>query len=261
MVVRTADTAGVPYDTAAAFAELSRIPVASQPLGATLGRVARLALETLRGVAAASVTLVQPRGLVTMAATAPLAADLDAGQYRAGAGPCVDAALRGHAVAVVDAGDEHAAGDFVALARRHGVTGVLCVGMPVGHRVSGSLNLYRTVEGAFDSVARELARAFAGCAAGAVVTAAAAEQSADTARHLRLAMASRAVIEQAKGVLLARHGCSPEDAFERLAAESQRTNRKLRDVARDVVAGAHRPAPDPAPPPAPLRERAGTGRP
>jgi GAF domain-containing protein len=260
MVVRTRDPGGAQRDTATAFAELSRIPVGSQPLAATLGLITRLAVESLRGVAAASVTLVQSGALVTVGATGPLAADLDSEQYDAGSGPCVDAALRGDTVTVVTAGDGQVFGDFVAVARRHGVTGVLAVGLHLGQRVRGSLNLYRTGDGGFDGVTREVARALAGCAAGAVVTAAAAERSAETARHLRQALASRAVIEQAKGVLLARHGCSPEDAFEWLAAESQRTNRKLRDVARDVVTGARQEAPDedPAPLPASVEQPAGT---
>jgi two-component system, response regulator / RNA-binding antiterminator len=56
--------------------------------------------------------------------------------------------------------------------------------------------------------------------------------------HLRAALASRPVIDQAKGILIATHGCSPEDAFDMLCAASQRSNRKLRDIARDVVRSA-----------------------
>ncbi|MFG1929017.1 ANTAR domain-containing protein [Cryptosporangium sp. NPDC048952] len=51
-------------------------------------------------------------------------------------------------------------------------------------------------------------------------------------------MASRAVIEQAKGIMIAQHGCSPDDAFTRLTKLSQHANRKLRDVAADLVAQA-----------------------
>jgi len=48
-------------------------------------------------------------------------------------------------------------------------------------------------------------------------------------------MQSRAVIEQAKGVLAGRLHCSPEDAFQHLVKESQHSNRKLRDLAAEVV--------------------------
>jgi PAS domain S-box-containing protein len=58
------------------------------------------------------------------------------------------------------------------------------------------------------------------------------------ADQMRQAMESRAVIEQAKGMLIAAHGCTPEEAFQLLSESSQRTNRKLRDIARAMVQGA-----------------------
>ena len=48
-------------------------------------------------------------------------------------------------------------------------------------------------------------------------------------------MASRAEIEQAKGILMAQSGVSADEAFRVLSRASQRENRKLRDIARDIV--------------------------
>ena len=53
--------------------------------------------------------------------------------------------------------------------------------------------------------------------------------------QLRSALTSRATIDQAKGILMAEHGCSPEEAFSRLVKMSQDTNVRLRDVARAIV--------------------------
>jgi len=53
--------------------------------------------------------------------------------------------------------------------------------------------------------------------------------------QLREALASRDVIGQAKGILMAREVCTPDEAFDILRRGSQRTNRKLRDVAQDLV--------------------------
>jgi AmiR/NasT family two-component response regulator len=53
---------------------------------------------------------------------------------------------------------------------------------------------------------------------------------------LREAMRNRAVIEQAKGVLAARHGIDPDAAFDRLRGESQRCNVRLAELAAAVVA-------------------------
>ena len=53
--------------------------------------------------------------------------------------------------------------------------------------------------------------------------------------NLHLALTSQPVIEQAKGILMARHNCGPDQAFRLLAQASQRQNRKLRDIAAAVV--------------------------
>ncbi|MEV8610122.1 ANTAR domain-containing protein [Amycolatopsis sp. NPDC051373] len=53
--------------------------------------------------------------------------------------------------------------------------------------------------------------------------------------QLRAALRSRAPIEQAKGMLMERHSCGPDEAFDALRAISQDTNTKLRDVARTIV--------------------------
>lgn len=65
------------------------------------------------------------------------------------------------------------------------------------------------------------------------------------ARNLREAFASRAVIEQAKGMIMAQHRCDAQQAFRMLVAASQASNRKLRDLAAQLVAAAPR-AKDPA---------------
>jgi AmiR/NasT family two-component response regulator len=64
------------------------------------------------------------------------------------------------------------------------------------------------------------------------------EECQDTVDHLRAALRTRPVIDQARGILIAAHGCTPEEAFAMLAEASQRDNRKLRDVAAAVVENA-----------------------
>ncbi|MGY1829338.1 ANTAR domain-containing protein [Geodermatophilus sp. SYSU D01180] len=223
-----------------ALLELSRVEPDPWSLTVPLTRVAELAVASLAGTAEASVTLVHPAGAVTVGVTGPVAAELDERQYDAGSGPCTDAAASGSTVTVPDTATEARYRDLAALARRRGVTGVLAVGMPIDHRVVGSLNLYRTDGGAFDAAGREAARTFARFAAGAVVHAAAHAGAEELSRQLRRAMRSRAVIEQAKGVLMGRHGCTADEAFAILASRSQRRDRKLREVAAELVASVQR---------------------
>jgi AmiR/NasT family two-component response regulator len=74
-------------------------------------------------------------------------------------------------------------------------------------------------------------------AAGAAITNARRwQQSRETITQLEQALTSRAEIDEAKGVLMALHGCSAEDAFDRLVRESQRRNLKVRDIATELLA-------------------------
>ena len=57
----------------------------------------------------------------------------------------------------------------------------------------------------------------------------------DEVQDLRAALRTRPVIEQAKGILMADRGCTPDEAFEMLSAASQRENRKIRDIAQAMV--------------------------
>lgn len=56
--------------------------------------------------------------------------------------------------------------------------------------------------------------------------------------QLRAAMASRAAIEQAKGILMLLTGCTDQVAFDLLSHISGHTHRKLRDVAQAITASA-----------------------
>ena len=106
--------------------------------------------------------------------------------------------------------------------------------------MSVALNIYGRRPAAFDDDAVMLAQTFAGYAAVALANAYAYHNTADLARHLQAAMDSRAVIEQAKGIIMAEQRCGPDEAFAFLTAVSQNTNRKVRDVAAALVAGIQR---------------------
>src|SRR5262249_12367190 len=53
--------------------------------------------------------------------------------------------------------------------------------------------------------------------------------------RLAARLESQPVIAQAKGILIAQVGCSPDEAFDMLRAASQRANVRVRDLARDIV--------------------------
>ena len=223
-----------------AFAELALIVVDADPPEQTLHCVAELAKQTLGGVEEVSLTVIEggrPRSVVF---TGPLAVDLDERQYELGFGPCLDAARSGQTIVVDTGGEDTPYREFARVADRAGVRHIVSVGMPLAQRSVGGLNIYRTTTAPFSSTFLEHAEVFAGYAAVAVANITSHANAVKEATHLRVAMESRAVIEQAKGMLMARDQCTADEAFDILRRISQQQNIKLRDVAQAIVDSAYK---------------------
>jgi len=220
---------------------LASMLLGDKPLTEVLHEVARLAVASIPGVDEASITLLEEDRTRTAAFSGSLAATLDERQYEAGFGPCLDAAQSGDVVRIDDTTHEALYPDFAAVAHRQGVTSVLALGLPMPLRVLGALNLYRRhVTGPFDAQTQSLATAFGTHAAIALANAALLASRERTATHLQAAMASRSVIDQAKGIIMSLARCNADEAFRLLAKQSQHANRKLRDLAAEIVAAAER---------------------
>jgi GAF domain-containing protein len=96
-------------------------------------------------------------------------------------------------------------------------------------------NVYGTAPGGFSDVDEQLSQAFAGQASIVVANAQAYWAALELSRNMAKAMESRAEIEQAKGMLMSAYRITADAAFDLLRQRSQTTNRKLRDVALDVL--------------------------
>lgn len=222
----------------AAFLELSRIVVGSTPLHEVLELVAELAKRTIPGADEVSVSLFEGDRPRTVAFTGDVAVHLDERQYEADFGPCMDSAATGAVIEIPDTTSEERYPEFTRQARRAGVAHVTSMGMPIPQRTVGALNLYGKSSGRLDADALTVAKTFASYAAVALANASLYNNSVELARQMERAMASRAVIEQAKGMIMAREQCSAEEAFTVLTRASQHANRKLRDLAQDMVDAA-----------------------
>jgi GAF domain-containing protein len=222
-----------------AYAELGRVRLADVDLDALLCKIAHLAKRAVPGASEVSVTLLHGNIPQTAAFTGELARVLDEKQYERGYGPCLDAADTTTTQMVPDTGDEQRWPDWARHARTAGAHSSLSVGLPVHEQVTGALNIYATTPGAFDGDAITIAQKFAGYAAVGLANAHLYENQATLAVHLQKAMANRAVIEQAKGIIMNHRHCSPDQAFVVLTRMSQAANRKLRDIASALVDNAH----------------------
>ena len=150
----------------------------------------------------------------------------------------MDAGRGGVVLRVDDMRTEERWPDYVAhVVRETPVRSSLSVPLPYQGATIGALNIYSTQPAAFAStgVAAPPGLEAAEVIAVAVANADAHWQLGEQARNMRLAMDSRAVIEQAKGVLMAQRRVDAEQAFEILREASQRYNRKLRDIALGIV--------------------------
>ncbi len=124
---------------------------------------------------------------------------------------------------------------FVSTARDQGVLATLSIPLGNGEAVMGALNLYSSTEGEYDAASRDLACRFADQLGVAVASVTLYAEGYELAQQLQQAMESRAVIEQAKGILMAAQRCGPDAAFDILVRASQNQNRKLRAIAAEIV--------------------------
>lgn len=231
----TSSSSVTSMNPAAALAELGSIVLRDTTTQAVLQRVAELAKASLPGVIETSVTLLGEGGGSTVAFTGDLAQVLDETQYAHGYGPCVDAARGGEVLEIQDAREETRWPEYVAVALEHGALSSFSVPLPVQKEMTAALNCYAAAPHAFDEQSRAQARAFAGFAGVAVANMHSYDSIKLLADQLQSAMFSRAVVDQAKGILMGERRCTAQEAFDLLVAISQSTHRKLRDVAQALV--------------------------
>jgi GAF domain-containing protein len=218
-----------------AFDELAQVRLADHSLDSVLGKIATLAQRTVPGAAEVSVTVVDRGRPTTVAFTGQLAVDLDERQYERGHGPCLDSIDGGEPVRILDMDADDRWPSWAAEAKRHGVRSSLSIPVPLQRELAAALNIYSTKVGAFGDDDVEVASTFAAYAGVALANMHLYEAQSRLAEDLQIAMRTRAVIEQAKGILMGSHHCTSEAAFDLLVKLSQNGNRKLRDVAQTVV--------------------------
>lgn len=124
---------------------------------------------------------------------------------------------------------------FAEAVRRDGIQSLMALPLVSGERCVGALNLYGYVPHAFDDFEASLARVAAARAADSIVAVTELDGVQRLAGQLEQAMASRAAIEQAKGVIMALRGVDEHDAFSVLRQLSQDRNIKVRVLADQVV--------------------------
>jgi GAF domain-containing protein len=220
--------------TRAALDELGRLLLAQENIQSVLQRVVDLIKQVMPEGAEASITLLRDQQATTAAFTGELALLLDERQYGHGYGPCMEAVLGGQFIEITDGRTETRWPDYMPTFLQHGALSSLAVPVPAAQSAA-CLNVYAPVAGAFTDGHRQAVAEFAAYAAVALSNMDALQDARDQAEHLRAAMESRAVIEQAKGIVMERHKVTADQAFRLLVGVSMNTNRKVRHLAEHLL--------------------------
>jgi GAF domain-containing protein len=117
----------------------------------------------------------------------------------------------------------------------HGVRSSISLPLRGDHKVIGALNLYATRPRAFGSQEQLAAKRFADEASRALTLAVRLAERAEMSHDLQHALASRAVIDQALGIVMGQNRCTADEAFDTLRTISQNRNVKVRDIAAEMI--------------------------
>lgn len=205
-----------------------------------LHELAGVAADRLDRQLACGVTVELDGQGIAVASSDDFAAALDQVQYRARASPCLTAVHEQRIIELTDAAEFAPWPEWRDYALANGLRKMLSVPLWAIGDVLGALNLYSRSAVDFTEADRLAAVSFAAQAGGAVAVAARLAHQAELVSHLEKALTSRAVIDQAKGILMAEQRCRADEAFELLRQASQHRNVKLREVAEQIVAQVSR---------------------
>ncbi len=213
---------------------LTKFFVNDGTLGDTLLRVSQMACEITPAKYAAITMMVEgaPR---TGVFTHPDAPQIDEAQYSTGEGPCL-AAFHDQVIYRIDSTLEDPRWpEFAKVASEFGVLSTLSVPLFARGVGLGALNLYAEEVGAFDEGHEQAVSLFGDQASIVLANAQVYWDARQLSENLQQAMESRDVISQAIGILMATGRQTSSKAFEILKSASQRENRRVRDIAEEIV--------------------------
>lgn len=237
-------------DLADGLRGLAEPVVGGRSLNGLLVAVAGFAAQAIPGVDGAGVTLIRPigttMGIATWAVTAPFVREVDLIQYEGlQEGPCITCMQERVAVVSGSLASDPRWPRFGSRMGRLGVASSLSLPLLIAEQVAGSINCYAYDTDVFGEHAVRLGSQFAGPAAVSVYNAQVMNKAQAAAAHLQHALVSRAVIDQAIGIIRARSGRTAEGSVRLVAAvQSYREHRTARDSTSD---GRERGTPRPRP--------------
>jgi GAF domain-containing protein len=221
---------------ASAYGQLLGLLVQAPEIDAVVEKMVRLASDVITPAAACGLTVRRDGHPFTVASTDALARAADEIQYGADEGPCLDALRGGVVVHVDDLAAEERWDNYRPHAVAQGVASSLSFPLQVEGETLAALNLYAVAPHTFTDGYRQQAEAFAAQSAAALTVSLRQVRQAELMNQMADAMVSSSLIDQAIGILMAQERCTAGAAFDLLRRASQHRNRKLREIATEIVA-------------------------
>jgi GAF domain-containing protein len=222
--------------TDAALTELAGLLLASDSFEGLMQQTAELAARMVPAATTCGITLAEGGRVVTVGSADALARLLDEQQYVLDEGPCLQALSTRQVVSAEDLLTEARWNGYPAEAVVHGVRSILSSPLIADQTAIGALNLYARAPHAFDEESRRDADLLARLTSTMITAALRHYDELTLTDHLRAALTSRSVIDQAMGIVIAMQHCSQQEAFDALRTVSQHRNIPLRGVAAELVA-------------------------
>ncbi len=220
------------------FVELADTLVAGFDLMDFLYTLTERCVELLE-VDAAGLLLADSGGVLRLvAASTEQAKVVELFQIQNDEGPCVDCYRTGQVVAIGDLRSDPATArwpQFATAAAGVGFIGVHAIPMRLRDQVLGTLNLFRSAPDGLNPAVAVAGRALVDVATIGILQERAIHQQEVVAGQLQVALNSRVIIEQAKGILAERLQTTPDEAFLILRRYARDHNRPLTELAGDVI--------------------------
>lgn len=182
-----------------------------------------------------AVTVQLRRRPATAAGSSQRAVDLDRVEQALGDGPCIRAMREMSAVLIDDVAIDPRWPEYNKALIGANVHSTLGVPLEIGGDARAALNFFATRPRAFTGPVYDKAVDFGAAAHNTLRLSVRIDSAHNRAQDLEAALASRTAINLACGVIMGQNRCTQAEAMEILTRVSSNRNRKLRDVATELV--------------------------
>lgn len=222
-------------DVHRAMTELGELRFGATPVEETMHRIVQTTHKIFHVDGAGLMLVDADQQLRNVAVSDARFAHLERLQLEHDEGPCMSAFEDKELVCSEDLGEDGRWPSFTSAALDEGVRAVLASPIPYNQEAIGVVGVVSEKRRPWAPEAELALLAFTDLAALLISSMLRAEQQTELAGQLQGALDSRAVIERAKGILMAQHAITAREAFHRLRAQARRERRRVADVARELA--------------------------